>query len=91
MTAPTDLYAAIVAGLEGEPRSIMDRLKGHRVCSEVTVVGACIQLLLSGPAIDTGSAGPYRRSPKRVDKELKAQKKRGVVKNPHAIQVLDVM
>ena len=60
LTALTNLYAAIVAGLEGKIRSII-------------------------------FAGPYRRSLKRVVEGLKAQKKRGVVNNPHAIQVLDEM
>jgi len=40
LIAATDLYAVIVAGLEGEPRSVIDHLKGHRICSEVMVVGA---------------------------------------------------
>ena len=91
LTAAADLYAAIIDGLEGWPRSIVDRLKGRRNCSEVMVVGSCIQLLLAGHAISTTSAGSYRRSPKKVAEKLKAQKKRGIVKDPHAIQVLDVM
>ena len=90
LTAAADLYAAIIDGLEGWPRSIVDCLKGRRICSEVMVVGSCIQLLLAGHAISAASAGSYRRSPKKVAEKLKAQKKRGIVKDPHAIQVLDV-
>jgi len=73
--------------------TIVDGLKAQRWrrrCSEVMVVGSCIQLLLSGPAITTKFAGYYRKSPRKIAKKLKAQKKRGIVKDPHAIQVLDV-
>jgi hypothetical protein len=79
LTATTDSYAAIIDGLDT-----------RRGCSEVMVVGTCIQLLLSGHAITTPYAGPYRKSPKIVAEKLKAQKRRGVVKNLHAIHVLDV-
>ena len=82
LTVTTEMYSTIVDGLKA-PR-------WRRCCSEVMVVGSCIQLLLSGPAITTKSAGPYKKSPKEVAEELKAQKKRGIVKDPHAIQVLDV-
>jgi len=77
LTYTNDMYANIVHGLE-EGRS------------EVTVVGSCIQLLLSGSAITTGLADPYRRSSKEVAKQLKAQRERGIVKDPRAIQVLEV-
>jgi len=82
LTVTTEMFSTIVDGLKA-PR-------WRRRCSEVMVVGSCIQLLLSGPAITTKHAGPYRKSPRKIADRLKAQKKRGIVKDPHAIQVLDV-
>jgi uncharacterized protein (UPF0147 family) len=78
LTYTNDMYAIIVHGL---------KVKG---CSEVKVVGSCIQLLLSGSAITTELADPYRKSAKEVAKKLKAQRKRGTVKDPRALQVLEV-
>ena len=49
-------------------------------------MGSCIQLLLGGPAITKEFAGYYRRSSENVAAKLKAQKNRGIVKDPHAIQ-----
>ena len=82
LTVTTEMFSTIVDGSKA-PRC-------RRRCSEVMVVGSCIQLLLSGPAITTKHAGPYRKSPGKIADKLKAQKKRGIVKNPHAIRVLDV-
>ena len=78
LTYTNDMYATIVHGLEA---------KG---CSEVMVVGSCIQLLLSGSAITTELADPYRRSSKEVAQKLRAQRQRGIVKDPRAVQVLEV-
>ncbi len=54
------------------------------------VVGTCIQLLLHGVTITTEMVGRYRKRPKKVAKMLRAQRKAGIVKDPHAIQVLEV-
>ena len=79
LTYTNDMYATIVHGLADSEG-----------CSEVVVVGSCIQLLLSGSAITTELADPYRRSSKEVAKKLKAQREGGIVKDPRAIQVLEV-
>ena len=83
LTVTTEMYSTIVDGLKAPTRC-------RRRCSEVMVVGSCIQLLLSGPAITTKFAGPYKKRPREIADKLKAQKRRGIVKDPHAIQVLDV-
>lgn len=81
----SSMYAAIEGGLD--PSACQSGF--HSVDPEVLVVGACIQLLLYGTAIVTG--GPrYRRSAELVAKNLKDRKASGVVKDPHAIQVLEV-
>ena len=59
------MYANIVQGLEAKE------------CSEVMVVGSCIQLLLSGPAITTELADYYRRSSKDGCKEVEGSEKEG--------------
>ncbi len=76
LTEATEIFWAIADGLEGR--------------SEALVVGSCIQLLLSGPAITTEFAGPYKKSSKTVAKKLDALKKTGIVKDPRAIRVLEV-
>ena len=70
------MYANIIHGLEAKE------------CSEATVVGSCIQLLLSGSAITRSWL--TRRSSKEVAKKLKDQRKRGIVKDQRqrAIQIL---
>ena len=62
---------------------------GPRRLASVQVVGSCIQFLLSGPAITIKYAGTYRKSSKEIAKKLKPHKKRGTVKDPRAIQVLE--
>ena len=57
---------------------------------EVFVVGTCIQLLLHGVTITTEMVGRYRKRPEEVAKMLRAQKKAEIVKDPRAIQVLEV-
>jgi hypothetical protein len=52
---------------------------------EKFVVGACIQLLLHG------SGTWFAQEPKKVVKKLKAHRKAGIVKDPHAIEVLEVL
>ena len=68
----------------------MPRASRLVVVPEVLVVGACIQLLLHGSVLTTETAGTYRRSAEVVAKNLKDQKVAGTVKDPHAIQVLEV-
>jgi len=80
LTSTSDMYAAIFSGLDAQLGATK---------SEVLVVGACIQLL-HGSEIATGAAGSYRRSAEVVASNLKAQKAAGTVKDPHAIQVLEV-
>jgi hypothetical protein len=80
-SATSDQYAAIDDGLDA-PHSL-DK-------SEVLVVGACIQLLLHGSVIVTKFAGSYRKKAKVVAKKLKAQEVAGTVKDPCAIEVLEV-
>ena len=87
LTQNSDMYAAIEKGL--------DPLSDHSLLNsqdpQVLVVGACIQLLLHGSVIPTEAAGPrYKRSAEVVAKNLIDQKEAGTVKDPHAIQVLEV-
>ena len=63
---------------------------GSSEASELSVVGACIQLLIHGYAITTESAGTYRRQPEMVAKKLKAHMMAGTVKDPLGIEVLEV-
>ena len=86
----SDMYAAIEKGLD--PSYGMNRWHPYNsVDPQVLVLGACIQLLLDGSAITTKRAGPhYGRSAEVVAKSLKDQKAAGIVKDPHAIQVLEV-
>ena len=58
--------------------------------SELLVVGTCIQLLIHGYTTTTKSAGTYQRQPEMVAKKLKAHRMAGTVKDPHAIEVLEV-
>ena len=87
LTHNSTMFAAIEEGLllnEGERHY-------NSLDPEVLVVGTCIQLLLSGSVIPTERAGPgYRRSAELITKNLKDRKAAGVVKDPHATQVLEV-
>jgi hypothetical protein len=76
-----EMCAAIDRGLKVSRRSTN---------SETFVVGTCIQLLLHGVTITTKRVGCYRRRPGEVAEMLKAQRKAGIVKDPRAIQVLEV-
>jgi len=81
LTSTPDQYAAIDHGLDAPHGS--DK-------SEILVVGACIQLLLHGSEIVTEFAGSYRKEAKAVVKKLKDQEVAGTVRDPHAIQLLEV-
>jgi len=52
------------------------------------VVGTCIQLLLYGSEIVSEAAGSYRKRAKKVASMLKSKLVAGIVKDPHAIEVL---
>lgn len=56
----------------------------HGEESEVLVIGACIQLLIHGSGTDQGEPG-------EVSKKLKEQKMAETVKDPHALEVLEVL
>ena len=82
------MYATIEKNLDPSPGR-NDTL--NSINPEVLVVGACIQLLLGGSMIPTERAGSrYRRSAELVAKNLKDRKATSIVKDPHAIQVLEV-
>jgi len=68
----------------------LDAPKNGSEESEVLVVGACIQLLMSGSTLLAEDVGTYRKTAEEVAKKLKDQKAGGVVKDPHAIKVLEV-
>jgi len=88
LTQNSVMYAAIEKGLDpiGSDQPLLNSQD-----PEVLVVGACIQLLLHGSVITTETAGPrYRRSAEVVAKNLNDQKVAGVVKDTHAIQVLEL-
>ncbi|KAF8968311.1 hypothetical protein BDZ97DRAFT_1916152 [Flammula alnicola] len=81
LTSTSDQYAAIDEGLDA-PHGLDN--------SEVLVVGACIQLLLHGSETVTETAGTYRKPAEVIALKLKAQEVAGTVKDPHAIQVLEL-
>ena len=81
LTSSADMHGAIENGLNA-PRGLKE--------SELLVVGTCIQLLLHGYVLTTDSAGSYRRQPEMVAKKLKAHKTAETLKNPRAIEVLEV-
>jgi len=88
LTHNSAMYAAMEEGLDpyGPNNPVLNSQN-----PEVLVVGTCIQLLLHGSVLPTEAAGPrYRRSAEVVAKNLKDQKAAGTVKDPHAIQVLEV-
>ncbi|KAF9524596.1 hypothetical protein CPB83DRAFT_602958 [Crepidotus variabilis] len=58
--------------------------------SQVLVVGACIQLLLSGSIFVGEIAGSYRKTPEEIAGKLKNHKAKGTVVNSRAIQVLEL-
>jgi len=82
----SDMFAAIEQGLD--PDSALGNV-GFDLLPEVMVVGACIQVLLAGSMIPTAGPG-YSRSAEVVAKNLRDRKAAGMVKDPHAIQVLEV-
>ena len=85
LTHNSAMYSAIEGGLD--PLALQSCFQS--LDPEVLVVGACIQLLLCGSAIER--AGPvYRRSAEVVAKNLKDRRAAGVVKDLHANQVLEV-
>ena len=83
LTSSSDMYGSLDDGLKA-PRGSKDSE------SELLVVGTCIQLLIHGFVLTTEWAGSYQRQPEMVAKKLKAHKKAGTVKDPHAIEVLEV-
>ena len=88
LTHNSIMYATMEKGLEshGPNNPVLNSQD-----PEVLVVGTCIQLLLHGSVLPTEATGPrYRRSAEVVAKNLKDQKVAGTVKDPHAIQVLEV-
>jgi hypothetical protein len=88
LTRNSAMYAAIEKGLDPHGS---DHPLFNSQDAEVLVVGACIQLLLHGSVIPTEAVGPrYRKSADMVAKNLKDQRGAGTVKDPHAIQVLEV-
>jgi len=81
LTSSPDMYGAIKHGLDARP--------GSDDAQEL-VVGTCIQLLLHGSEIITEKVGSYRKTAQQVASKLKAQKAMGTVKDPHAIELLEV-
>jgi hypothetical protein len=81
LTASPEMHGAIEDGLKARCGSKE---------SEVLVVGTCIQLLLHGFRLTTDRAGTYQREPGKIAKQLKAHKTAETVKDPHAIEVLEV-
>lgn len=81
LTSSPDMYGAIEDGLDARP--------GSDDAQEL-VVGTCIQLLLHGSEIVTEKPGSYRKTAQQVASKLKAQKAMGTVKDPHAIELLEV-
>jgi hypothetical protein len=82
LTAAPEMYGAIDDGLKARHDGSED--------SELLVVGTCIQLLLHGFQLTTDLAGTYSSKPGKVAEKLKAHKKAGTVKDPRAIEVLEV-
>ena len=54
------------------------------------VVGAYIQLLLHSSEVITAEAGTYRKTAAKIASKLHAQQAMGTVKDPHAIELLEV-
>jgi hypothetical protein len=52
--------------------------------------GTCLQLLLHGSEIVTEFAGSYRKEAKVDANKLKVHQVGGIVKDPYAIQILEV-
>jgi hypothetical protein len=80
LTATTDMYHAVHLGLDATPETPY---------AQELVIGACIQLLLSGHHY-TWEAGSYSRTPQVFAAKLKHQESSGVVKDMHAIHLLQV-
>ncbi|KAF9531787.1 hypothetical protein CPB83DRAFT_848738 [Crepidotus variabilis] len=81
LTSTSDQLAAIDDGLDTPSGSEK---------AELLVVGACIQLLFYGSKIVTDEAGSYKKKASTVAQKLKDHKVAGTVKNPHAVQVLEL-
>jgi len=81
LTSSPDMYSAIKHGLKARP---------HTDDAQELLVGTCIQLLLHGSEIITEKVGSYRTTAQQVASKLKAQKAMGTVKDPHAIELLEV-
>jgi len=81
LTSSCDMLGPIDEGLKA-PRGSKD--------SERLVVGTCIQLLIHGSVLTTKLVGSYRKRPEMVAKKLKAHKIAGTVKDPLAIEVLEL-
>ncbi|KIM46698.1 hypothetical protein M413DRAFT_23069 [Hebeloma cylindrosporum] len=88
LTHNSDMYATMVVGLDPHgPKFPVFNSQDP----EVLVVGTCIQLLLHGSVLPTERTGSgYRTSAEEVAKGLKEQKAAGIVKDPRAIQVLEL-
>jgi hypothetical protein len=82
LTSSPGMYTAIKRGLDARSGSDDD--------AQELVVGTCIQLLLHGSEIVTEKVGSYRTTAQQVASKLKAQKAMGTVKDPHAIELLEV-
>ena len=81
LTSTSNMFSSIKSGLQATCGSKE---------SEVLVVGTCIQLLIHGFTLTTDWAGSYRRDPGEVAEELKAHRTAETVKDPRAIEVLEV-
>lgn len=83
LTSSPDMHGHIEDGLNA-PRGSKDSK------SELLVVGTCIQLLIHGSVLTTELAGSYQRRPEKVAEKLKSHKTAKTVKDPLAIEVLEV-
>jgi len=83
LSSSPDMHGPLEYGM-GAPRRSGDSKSG------LLVVGTCIQLLIHGSVLTTESAGSYRRRPEKVAEKLKAHKTAKTVKDPHAIEVLEL-
>ncbi|KAF8903876.1 hypothetical protein CPB84DRAFT_1773603 [Gymnopilus junonius] len=84
LTTTSTMLASLCDGFK------LDTLHGSDESPQVLVVGTCIQLLVHGYELVTDRARSYMMSPEEVASKLKAHKAAGVIKDPHALQVLDL-
>ncbi|KAF8903875.1 hypothetical protein CPB84DRAFT_1745992 [Gymnopilus junonius] len=83
LTSTSDMLGTLCDGL--------DTPHGSSDSPEVSVIGTCIQLLIHGSEVTERAAGSsYHMSPEEIASKLKAHKAAGIVKDPHALQVLDL-